>query len=105
MNYPCNFRLEVIADDLATTFEAKSGSEPSLIAHHIVADARLVPLLATIYELSVHQKHDAYVCLSDCQFALHRLIERVLPIVRCIWWALAEGCHTIEAGSDGWGRP
>ena len=58
MNYPRSFRLEVGADNLVNIFEvyAGSGPEPPLIAHHVVVDTELVPLLANINDLTVHHK-------------------------------------------------
>ena len=48
VNYPHSFWLAVIADDLMTAFLVymESGPEPLIIGCHVVADARLVPLLA-----------------------------------------------------------
>ena len=55
MNYPRSFRLELGADNLVNIFEvyAGSGPEPPLIAHHVVVDTELVPLLANINDLTV----------------------------------------------------
>ena len=64
----------------------------------------MVPLLAKVYELIVHQKRDTYVCWSDCQLALHRLIEIVLHIAGYIWGHWLEGEVLLEravlAGGD-----
>ena len=62
LDYPGSFWLETLTVDLVAAFEVyvESSSEPPLIARHVVADAGLVLLLATIYKLTVRRKHDAY---------------------------------------------
>ena len=61
-----------------------SSCEPPKIHRHVVDNIGLVHILSEVYGLTVHCKRDACHCWSSCQVALQYLIEKILPLARCI---------------------
>ena len=68
--HPHHFQLEAIPEELVAVLEVYSLSslEPPQIACRVVGDIELVRLISEVYELTIHRKHDAYRCWSNCQF-------------------------------------